>query len=162
MIVVCDTSPICYLLLIGEIQLLPQLYGQVLIPQVIQNELADERSPTVVQAWISQPPEWLVIQTVDVSANNELDILDPGERAAIMLALAIGADLIVIDDLLARQMASSVHLRVTGLLGVLDEAARQKLVDLSEAIARLQQNTFRASSKLIQSLLQQRQAEDKL
>ena len=57
MIVVCDTSAICYLLLIGEIELLAQLYGKVLIPQVIQNELADDRSPSVVQAWISQPPE---------------------------------------------------------------------------------------------------------
>ena len=66
MIVVSDTSPICYLLLIGEIELLPQLYGQVLIPQTVQQELADERSPAVVQAWISQPPEWLVMQTVDV------------------------------------------------------------------------------------------------
>ncbi len=76
-----------------------------------------------------QPPGWLVIQTVGVASDGNLDNLDPGERAAIMLALARGADLIVIDDLLARQMASSLHLRVTGLLGVLDEAARQKLVD---------------------------------
>lgn len=90
MIVVCDTSPICYLLLIGEIQLLPQLYGKVLIPQVIQNELADERSPNVVKAWISQPPEWLVIQTVDVVSDGDLDNLDSGERNAIMLALVIG------------------------------------------------------------------------
>lgn len=161
MIVVCDTSPICYLLLIGEIELLPQLYGKVLIPQAIQKELADERSPAVVQAWIGQPPEWLVIQTVDVASDGELDELDPGERAAIMLALAIGADLIVIDDLLGRQIASYLHLRVTGLLGVLDEAARQKLVDFPGAIARLQQTTFRASSKLIQLLLQRRR-EDKL
>lgn len=161
MIVVCDTSPICYLLLIGEIELLPQLYGQVLIPQVIQNELADKRSPTVVQTWISQPPEWLVIQRVDVVSNGDLDNLDLGERDAIML-VAIGADLIIVDDLLARQMASSLNLRVTGLLGVLDKAGRQKLVNFPEAIARLQQTTFRASSKLIQSLLQLRQAEDKL
>jgi len=65
MIVVSDTSPVCYLLLIGEIALLPQLYGQVLIPQAVQQELADERSPAIVQeAWISQPSEWLVIQTL--------------------------------------------------------------------------------------------------
>ena len=103
MIVVCDTSPICYLLLIGEIELLPRLYGKVLIPQVIQNELADERSPTVVQAWISQPPEWLVIQTVDVASDSALDNLDSGERDAIMLVVT-GADLIIIDDLLARRV----------------------------------------------------------
>ena len=42
MIVVADTSPICYLLLIGGISLLPQLYGQVLIPQAVRQELADQ------------------------------------------------------------------------------------------------------------------------
>ena len=124
MIIVCDASPICYLLLIGEIELLAQLYGKVLIPQVIQNELADDRSPSVVQAWISQPPEWLVIQTVDVASDSALDNLDSGERDAIMLVVP-RADLIIIDDLLARQIASSFHLKVTGLLGVLNEAGRQ-------------------------------------
>lgn len=162
MIVVSDTSPICYLLLIDEINLLPQLYVRVLIPQAVQQELADERSPAVVQAWINQPPKWLVIQTVDVPSDSELDNLDPGERAAIVLASQLGANLIVMDDLLGRQVALSRHLRVTGLLGVLDEAARQNLVNFPEVIARLQQTTFRASSKLMQSLLQRQRSEDKL
>ena len=153
MIVVSDTSPICYLLLIGEIELLPQ-YGQVLIPQAVQQELAGGRSPAVVQAWIGQPPEWLVIQTVNIPSDSDLANLDLGERAAIVLALATKANLIVIDDLLGRQVARLRQLRVTGLLGILDEAARQKLVDFPEAIARLQQTSFRASSQLIQSLLQ--------
>ena len=142
MIVVADTSPICYLLLIGEIELMAQLYRQVLIPQVVQQELADERSPAVVQTWINQPPQWLVIQTVDVPSDSDLDNLDPGERAAIVLAEQKGADLIVIDDLSGRQVAKSRLFRVTGLLGVLDEAARQNLVDLPGAIARLQQTHF--------------------
>jgi predicted nucleic acid-binding protein len=154
MIVVSDTSPICYLLLIGEIELLPQLYGQVLIPQAVQHELANERSPAVVQAWIGQPPEWLAIQTVNIPSDSDLANLDLGERAAIVLALATKADLIVIDDLLGRQVARLRQLRVTGLLGILDEAARQNLVNFPEAIARLQQTSFRASSQLIQSLLQ--------
>ena len=154
MIVVSDTSPICYLLLIGEIELLPQIYGQVLIPQAVQQELADKGAPAVVQAWIGQPPEWLVIQTVNIPSDSDLANLDLRERAAIVLALATKADLIVIDDLLGRQVARLRQLRVTGLLGILDEAARQKLVDFPEAIARLQQTSFRASEQLIQSLLQ--------
>lgn len=162
MIVVSDTSPICYLLLIGEIDLLPQLYVRVLIPQAVQQELADFGSPAVVQAWMSQPPEWLVIQTVDVTSDSELDNLAPGERAAIVLASQLGANLIVIDDLLGRKVALSRHLRVTGLLSVLDEASRQNLVNFSEVIARLQKTTFRASSKLIQSLKQRHRSENKL
>lgn len=59
------------------------------------------------------------------------------------------------DDLLGRQVALSRKLRVTGLIGVLDEAASQGLVNFPSAIARLQPTTFRASAKLIQSLLQQ-------
>jgi predicted nucleic acid-binding protein len=107
-----------------------------------------------VQAWIGQPPEWLAIQTVNIPSDSDLANLDLGERAAIVLALATKADLIVIDDLLGRQVARLRQLRVTGLLGILDEAARQNLVDFPEAIARLQQTSFRASSQLIQSLLQ--------
>ncbi|WP_200892281.1 DUF3368 domain-containing protein [Aliterella atlantica] len=68
--------------------------------------------------------------------------------------------MIVIDDLAARKIAKSRKLIVTGVLGILDEAARQNLLDFPEAIARLQQTTFRASSKLIQSLLQQYQQKE--
>lgn len=160
MIVISDTSPICYLLLIGEIELLPQLYGQVLIPKTVQHELSDARSPVSVQTWINCPPEWLIIQTVDVPTNTNLDGLDPGEQAAIILAQQQNANLIIIDDLLGRQVAQSYGLRVTGLLGVLDEAAQQNLVDFPQAISRLQKTTFRVSSQLIQSLLQRYQSEN--
>lgn len=162
MIVVSDTSPICYLLLIGEIELLPQLYGQVLIPRIVQQELSDTRSPVSVQNWSNRPPEWLVVQTVDAPSNSDLDALDPGERAAIVLAEQQGANLVIIDDSLGRQVAQSRGLRVTGLLGVLDEAARQNLVDFPKAISRLQETTFRASSQLIQSLLQRYQSENEI
>ena len=65
--------------------------------------------------------------------------------------------MIIIDDGLGRNIARSRGLRVNGLLGVLDEAAKRKLVDLPQAIASLQTTTFRASAKLIQSLLQKYQ-----
>lgn len=155
MLVVADTSPICYLLLIEEIDILPRLYKQVLIPQIVQQELAHERSPQKVRSWIEQPPRWLMIQSIDVLPHSSLDNLDPGEQAAITLAQFYNADLLIIDDLLGRQVALSYQIQVTGLLGVLDEAAKQRLIDFPTVIARLQQTTFRASPKLIQLLLQQ-------
>lgn len=160
MIVISDTSPICYLLLIGEIELLAKLYGKVFIPQVVQQELSDVDSPTVVRNWIENPPNWLGIEAVDLSAGqdlSDLDSLDPGEKAAIILAKQREAGLIVIDDGLGRKVARSCGLRVTGLLGVLDEAAQQNWVDFPQAIYSLQQTTFRASAPLIQSLLQRYQ-----
>jgi predicted nucleic acid-binding protein len=59
MIVVSDTSPLCYLLLIDLIEVLPQLFGRVIIPQRVRNELLAPGAPKVVQEWISQPPDWL-------------------------------------------------------------------------------------------------------
>ena len=66
MLVISDTSPICYLVLIGEIDLLHQIYTQVLIPQVVQEELLNEKSPIEVQNWINNPPHWLIIKNIDV------------------------------------------------------------------------------------------------
>ncbi|MEC4806381.1 MAG: DUF3368 domain-containing protein [Jaaginema sp. PMC 1079.18] len=157
MIVVSDTSPICYLLLIGEIELLAKLYGKVLIPQVVQQELLDAASPEVVRNWIGNPPGWLEIEIVDLNVSEgltDLEILDPGEKSAIALAQQRKADLIIIDDGLGRQVACSLGLKITGLLGVLDEAAKRDLVNFPQAILCLQTTTFRASAQLIQSLLE--------
>jgi predicted nucleic acid-binding protein len=59
MIVIADTSPICYLILIGQTDLLPRLYGKVIIPVVVRDELAATASPKVIRDWMSQTPAWL-------------------------------------------------------------------------------------------------------
>ena len=86
-----------------------------------------------------------------------LDALDPGEQDAILLLCQQDAALLIIDDLLGRKVATARGLKVTDLLGVLDEAAQRSLVDFPSAITRLQQNSFQVSSTLIQSLLQKYQ-----
>ena len=45
MIIVSDTSPINYLVLIGEIELLPKLFGKVVIPQAVLDELNRRERP---------------------------------------------------------------------------------------------------------------------
>lgn len=153
MLVVSDTSPLCYLLLIGEIQILTQLYHQVLIPKIVQDELLREESPIVVQNWINDPPGWLIITNIDISGSQDLEVLDPGETAAILLAEKENANLIIIDDGLGRKIASYRGLKVTGLLGVLDQAAYHSLINLPDVISRLRKTSFRASSSLLDALL---------
>lgn len=119
--------------------------------------MSDKRSPPEVQSWIENPPKWLSIVNVGDRSDADLEPLDAGEKAAIILAERQAANLIVIDDGLARKIARNRGLRVTGLLGLLNDAAQQDLVNFPDAIYRLQQTTFFASDKLIQSLLEQYQ-----
>ena len=61
MIVVADTTPLNYLILINEVDVLPKLYGRVVIPPAVQEELTHSRAPANVTAWIAQPPSWLEV-----------------------------------------------------------------------------------------------------
>lgn len=152
MIVVADTSPINYLLLINQIDLLPRLFQQIIIPDVVRDEMLAPDAPPVLQQWIANPPDWLTVQTAPV-IDTTLNTLDPGEQAAITLAQTLPADLLIIDERLGRRIASGRGIPVIGTLGILDDAASQGLINLAEAIAQLQQTNFRISRRIIQALL---------
>jgi predicted nucleic acid-binding protein len=152
MIVVADTSPINYLLLINQIDLLPHLLQQIIIPDVVRDEMLDPDAPPVLQQWIVNPPSWLTVQTVPI-IDTTLSSLDPGEQAAITLAQTLPADLLIIDERLGRQIAEERGIAIIGTLGILDDAADQGLINLAEVIAQLQQTNFRVSRRIIQALL---------
>jgi predicted nucleic acid-binding protein len=151
--VVSNTSPICYLLLIDQIHLLPNLFGEVFVPQAVRLELSDIAAPEEVRKWSTTPPIWLQVQTVPSVVDLELNRLHQGEREAILLAQSIGADLMVLDEKAARQTAKARGFNITGLLGILDKGAAMGLVEVSEAVARLQKTNFRASPHLLKTLL---------
>jgi predicted nucleic acid-binding protein len=152
MIVVADTSPINYLLLISQIDLLPRLFQQIIIPDVVRDEMLDPNAPPVLQQWIANPPSWLTVQSVPVT-DTTLNILDPGEQAAMTLAQTLPADLLIIDERRGRRIAEDRGIAIIGTLGILDDAATQGLINLAETIAQLQQTNFRASRRIIQVLL---------
>ncbi len=79
--------------------------------------------------------------------------LDPGEREAIALAEALRADALIIDDKIGRREAERRKLRVIRTLRVLDDAAEACLVDLPNALQRLQAFGFYLDGKLLQFLL---------
>ena len=82
-----------------------------------------------------------------------LERLQAGERAAILLAESTMADMILLDEKAARRVAATRGLRVTGILGVLSEAATRGLLDLASAIDRLRMTSFRASPALLKATL---------
>lgn len=154
MLVVSNTSPISYLVIIEQIELLPRLFGHVSIPESVRGELASFKAPPIVQKWIASPPGWLTIHSISTQSDSELLKLDAGECAAILLAEELKADLILLDDLAARRIAVSRGLAITGILGILDRAATENWIDFTFAIERLQQTNFRTSTAIVQVLLQ--------
>ena len=63
MIVVSDTSPLHYLVLIGHVDVLLHLYGSILVPTSVAAELAHPAASDVVRAFIANPPPWMTIQS---------------------------------------------------------------------------------------------------
>ena len=153
MIVIADTSPINYLILIGEAGVLPHLYERVIIPDAVLEELTRDASPIAVRTWLENSPTWLEVRRPDSLGAEPSIPLDAGEREAITLAGELGADLLIVDDWAARSEAERLGLRVLGTLGVLRDAAAAGLLDLSVAIARLRQTNFRISDFLLKNLL---------
>ena len=156
MIVVSDTSPLNYLVLIDEIELLPKLFGQVLIPQIVLDELGGDGAPDKVHEWLQSPPDWLVVKPNAPSDPFGLSHIDPGEREAILLAAEMSADLVLLDDRQARKAARSIGLRITGTIGVLDKAAQEGLIDVEDIVRRLSSTNFYIATELIQALLRNR------
>ena len=79
MIVVADTSPLNYLILIGQADLLYRLYGRVLIPQAVLSELQDPGAPSAIASWLKQCPPWLEICQVAIGREEISEKLDVGE-----------------------------------------------------------------------------------
>jgi predicted nucleic acid-binding protein len=151
--VVSDTSPLNYLILIEQINLLPQLYRRILIPASVDNELNAPETPDLVRAWRASLPDWLEVSRYVVRHDPELSRLHAGERDAISLALHVKADAVIIDERRGREEAEKRGLKVIGTLGILATAHERGLLDLMAAIDLLRQTTFHVSPKLLAGIL---------
>jgi len=98
MIIVSDTAPLNYLVLIGEIEILEKLAGRVLIPQAVANELKDPKTPEKVRAWVESRPLWLEVRQANTSLFSSRRRIGKGETQAIALAIELSADALLIDD----------------------------------------------------------------
>lgn len=151
--VVSNTSPLCYLLLIEQVDLLPKLFEEIIIPEAVSRELRDEGAPEVVRQWIIHPPTWLHIVSVSAKFDSTLSRLHRGEQEAILLGEQLSADLILLDEKAARRAAIEHGLNVTGLLGILDRSATLGFIDLPSVLARLNHTSFRIAPRLLKVVL---------
>lgn len=159
MIVVSDTSPINYLILIDRIDLLPELLGHVVIPTAVYRELQAERTPTSVRDFILAMPDWITVRTATLISDLDDDKIDDGEREAISLAEEIAADALLVDDRAGREAALDRGIVVIGTAGVLQRASEKGLVDFVDELRKLRSVGFRLSAELESDLLRSLEGE---
>lgn len=153
-LVVADTGPLNYLVLIDAIELLPKLFEKVFTPAAVQAELLNPDAPAMVRAWAAQPPSWLDVRAVASGIDDPAwRALDAGEREALALARTLSADLVLMDDRAGVAVAQRQGFAVTGTLGVLDLAAQHGLVGLADVFVRLRATSFRYPPQIMDALL---------
>ncbi len=155
MIVISDTTPLSELAKAGLLNLLPDIYGSIIIPQEVLEEVTYGVHPAVM---LVQSANWIEVQFVrepeKVSELTRTTGLGLGECAAMILAEELGAGRILIDDLDARKVAQSRNLPVTGTVGTVLVAKQRGLIpSVKEALDALIAGGKRISQQLYQQAL---------
>jgi len=146
-VVVADTTPLNYLILIGQVELLRELFGKVMIPEAVLAELRHPKAPSAVTNWLLRLPEWLTVEKVD--RLDQTIQLGHGENEAISLAVERRISIVLMDERRGRSAAETRGLLPVGTLNILDLADERGLLDGVAMLDALKQTTFRADSELL-------------
>jgi len=152
-IVIADTSPLNYLVRLGRPEILADLFGRVIIPGAVLAELSHPEAPTEVRAFAFSPPPWIEVVRAETIDATLPDTLGAGEREAISLALALRADILLIDERARRDAATARDVGVAGAVAVLLQAALSGWLDLRDAIGRRRGMGFRLSDDVERAAL---------
>ena len=148
--VLVNTSPLIALGRIERIDLLRDLYKQVVCPRSVVDEI--EAGVHKGHAPAMTLPPWVTVDP-DPAGMTFRRELGAGESAVLSLALATKADLVVLDDLQARLVAAELNLRTTGTLGILVAAQQRGLIpNVRDEARKLQAAGFRIHPTLMDAL----------
>lgn len=147
--VVSNTTPIISLLKISKIEILKDLYSEIIIPQAVFDEIEEGKNKAYYQDL--SMIKWIHI--VKINDRNSIKFfynLDAGEAEAIVLAKETGAELVIIDEKLGRFYAKQAGLKITGTIGVLIKAKRDGFIkQVKPCLIELTKKDVWISDKLI-------------
>lgn len=152
--VIFDTSPIQYLHQLELLSIIPKLANRVFVPSAVVEELKIGHSLGIDLPRLDEL-DWIIVRRpVSELAISLVTNLGPGETEVLMLALEMEKAVVVIDDALAREMAETLDLRLTGTLGLLLDAKKAGLVPaLRPLLDKLQSLRFRLASHTYSAVL---------
>lgn len=158
-LVISDSSTLIHLASIGRLTLLRDLYGRIMIPEVVWREVVIEGGgrPGVSEVTEARNLQWIeVSHVVDTPLLRLLKRdLDDGEAAVIALAIERQADLVLIDEAAERRIADLYGIFKTGVIGILLRAKKEaRIPSLKRELEKLRQRgRFRIDERLVRQAL---------
>jgi predicted nucleic acid-binding protein len=143
-IIIADTSCLIVLEKIGHLDLLNQVFGEILITQKVFEEFGKNL------------PNWIWIKEPKINSNREiLEItLDRREASSIALAMEYEEPLLIMDEIKGRKIARGLNIKVTGTLGILIMAKSMNTVPTVKPILeKIKFTNFRISPELEELIL---------
>lgn len=145
-IVISDASCLIALNNIDLLNILKDLYDEVIITNEVKNEFGESL------------PNWInVVKVQDLQKKRELEeVLDAGEASSIALSLEIEDSILIIDERKGKKIASSLNIKIIGTIGILILAYKKGLIkDLITVILKLVNKGFRLSDNLLNRIIDQ-------
>ncbi|MBQ9378078.1 MAG: DUF3368 domain-containing protein [Schwartzia sp.] len=152
---VVNSSPLIALSGLRRLDILQKLYGEVLIPDAVYREISAKQESVCRQS-VDESRSWLRICPIENQLAKRFfkARLHDGEVEAMILAQERKADLLIMDDALAKKHAEYLGICVTGTLGVLIRARQTGIIEvLKPMICQLQENHIYISDALTEKCL---------
>ncbi|ACF44973.1 DUF3368 domain-containing protein [Pelodictyon phaeoclathratiforme] len=154
--IICNATPLIAFARIGQLALLQKVVGTLVIPNAVAREISVYSDIQHGLIDLAQEP-WISVQTLQSEAQVHLLLptLDRGEAEVIALALERAAGLVLIDELTGRKVAESLHLTVSGSVGILIQAKQMgEISAVKPLLDEMMQRGIRYSPRFVTAILQ--------
>jgi len=147
--IISNSTPLIILSKIGELEILKNLYGEIIIPRAVFEEVTIKSDAIKNLSWIK------ILEVQDKSNRKIYQAkLHDGEVEVMMLAKEISADLLIIDDNAAKKFAKFLGFTVTVTLGVLLKAKSEKIIsEVRQILEKMLAEKFYISEEIINLVL---------
>ncbi len=151
----CNSSPLIHLAKVGKLELLKDYFTEILIPEAVYRECVVDGKDREDAKRIESASWIRVVDIKNIDLKKALNtVLDEGEYEAIVLALQESADLILLDDYEARELARTYGLKITGTIGLLIKAKYEgDISSIGEMLKKLRRTGFWLSDDLYTKIL---------
>ena len=147
--IIVNSTPLIILSKIGELEILKNLYGEIIIPRAVFEEVTIKSDAIKNLSWIK------ILEVQDKSNRKIYQAkLHDGEVEVMMLAKEISADLLIIDDNAAKKTAKFLGFTVTGTLGILLKAKSEEIIsEVKPILEKMLAENFYIGDEIIKLVL---------